>query len=343
MNLQVPPAKQPEAARAVFPALFAHWHPVARSRELGRKPIACRILDREIVLFRIENGRIGAMMNCCPHRGMRLSKGCVRAGRLVCPYHGWSFDPDGAVASPGNPNIRLTVPTLEAMDQYGLIWIKQRGSADALPEWESDGYELVHSNSWHVNANVEVVLDNFTEVEHTATAHLYFGYDLNSIADITNDTRSSSLAVETRTEGRQKKMPWLMRTFLGTQPGDLLCCEWVTEFTPLRSTFRFGWKDPDTRADRPRRVCAVGYFHPIGDDACRVSTIYFCKWGKSSILTRAVVPFIPYGRRYIDNEVRIDIDLVENVTTQSAGSARWHLGRHDKGIVEQRRRLLQPD
>jgi hypothetical protein len=56
------------------------------------------------------------------------------------------------VASPGNPNVRLTVP----MDRYGLLWIKQRGSADTLPEWESDGYELVHSNSWHVNASVEV-------------------------------------------------------------------------------------------------------------------------------------------------------------------------------------------
>jgi hypothetical protein len=39
--------------------------------------------------------------------------------------------------------------------------------------------------------SVEVLLDNFTEVEHTATAHLYFGYDPNSIADITNDTQST--------------------------------------------------------------------------------------------------------------------------------------------------------
>jgi phenylpropionate dioxygenase-like ring-hydroxylating dioxygenase large terminal subunit len=101
---------------------------------MSRAPIGC------------QNGRIGAMTNCYPHRGMRLSKGCVRVG-IVCAYHGWSFDPDGAMASPGNPIVRLTVPTLEAMDRYGLLWIKQRGSADTLPEWESDGYELVHSNS----------------------------------------------------------------------------------------------------------------------------------------------------------------------------------------------------
>jgi phenylpropionate dioxygenase-like ring-hydroxylating dioxygenase large terminal subunit len=341
MNLQTPSPDATAVARPVpLPTWFAHWHPVARSCDVGRRPVARRILDREIVLFRTEAGRIGAMMNRCPHRGMRLSKGCVRAGRLICPYHGWSYDPEGATLSPGNPALRLTVPTFQTMERHGLIWLKERGSTDVLPDWARDGYESVHSGSWYVAAPVEVMLDNFSEVEHTATAHWQFGYDQSSVAEITNETRVSETAVEARTEGPQKKLSWPIRAFLGMRPGDLLCCEWVTEFTPLRSTWHWGWKDPKTRAFRGSRFCAVAYFHPIGEDACQLSTLYFVKGRSksSSILWQLALPLLRHG---INHEVKIDINLVENVRPQAVTSGSSHLGRFDKAIVEQRRRLDQ--
>ena len=58
-----------------------------------------------------------------------------------------------------------------SMERHGLIWVKQRGNQDVLPQWTQDGYEFLYSGCWRVNAPVEVMLDNFTEVEHTATAH----------------------------------------------------------------------------------------------------------------------------------------------------------------------------
>jgi phenylpropionate dioxygenase-like ring-hydroxylating dioxygenase large terminal subunit len=337
MNFQATSAHR-GGAEHELPAWFAHWHPVARSRDLKRKPIARRALDRELVLYRSHDGRIGAMANRCPHRGMRLSKGCVRAGRLVCPYHGWSYDPDGEARSPGNPSLQLTAPTLEATERHGLIWVKQRGKQDVLPEWAQDGYEFLHSGCWHVKAPVEVMLDNFTEVEHTATAHWYFGYDQERVADIRNETRSSPLAIEVRTEGRQKELPWPIQAFLRIRPGDLLCCEWVTEFAPLRCTWRWGWKDARTRSERDYRFLAVAYFNPIGEDSCQLSTLYFYNCRTSSPLTWAAIPLLRWG---INNEVRIDIKLVENVAPQPIEWAGAHLGRFDKAILEQRQRLRQ--
>ena len=38
-------------------------------------------------------GRLAAMYDECPHRGALLSEGTVEDGRLVCSWHGWSFDP----------------------------------------------------------------------------------------------------------------------------------------------------------------------------------------------------------------------------------------------------------
>ncbi len=39
------------------------------------------------------NGRICAMDNVCVHRGGPLGQGSVERGRIVCPWHGWEFDP----------------------------------------------------------------------------------------------------------------------------------------------------------------------------------------------------------------------------------------------------------
>lgn len=39
------------------------------------------------------DGELAALDNVCPHRGAPLSEGGIEDGRVVCPWHGWSFDP----------------------------------------------------------------------------------------------------------------------------------------------------------------------------------------------------------------------------------------------------------
>ncbi len=38
-------------------------------------------------------GQLSAMDNVCPHRGGPLGTGIIRDGKLICPWHGWQFDP----------------------------------------------------------------------------------------------------------------------------------------------------------------------------------------------------------------------------------------------------------
>ncbi len=33
------------------------------------------------------------MDGICPHRGGPLGQGMVRLGKVVCPWHGWAWDP----------------------------------------------------------------------------------------------------------------------------------------------------------------------------------------------------------------------------------------------------------
>jgi len=48
------------------------------------------------------NGEINAMENICLHRGGPLGQGVISKGRIVCPWHGWEWDPKtGEAQAPG--------------------------------------------------------------------------------------------------------------------------------------------------------------------------------------------------------------------------------------------------
>jgi len=48
------------------------------------------------------NGEISAMENICQHRGGPLGQGVIEGGKLICPWHGWAWDPKtGQTQMPG--------------------------------------------------------------------------------------------------------------------------------------------------------------------------------------------------------------------------------------------------
>ena len=47
---------------------------------------------REIAVFRMRDGRVFAAQNRCPHRDGPLAEGLVGDGRVICPFHAWTFD-----------------------------------------------------------------------------------------------------------------------------------------------------------------------------------------------------------------------------------------------------------
>src|SRR5687767_14453686 len=65
-----------------------YWYPVMLARELGKKPRAIKICGEKIALFK-EAGRVFALHDRCPHRGVPLSFGRKEAeGTISCAYHG---------------------------------------------------------------------------------------------------------------------------------------------------------------------------------------------------------------------------------------------------------------
>jgi glycine betaine monooxygenase A len=53
-----------------------------------------------LIVIRDDDGEIHALWNVCRHRGTQLcGEGQGRVGRLVCPYHQWTFARDGSLVS----------------------------------------------------------------------------------------------------------------------------------------------------------------------------------------------------------------------------------------------------
>jgi phenylpropionate dioxygenase-like ring-hydroxylating dioxygenase large terminal subunit len=317
-------------------AVLDQWHPIYPSRRLGRKPVALKCLGRELVLFRTAGGGVGVMPDCCPHRGMRLSLGQVRHDRLVCPYHGWCFDTGGQGESPGSPKLHVQAAHFEAADHRGLIWIKNPGGAGVLPPLQHDGYELLYLAYVPMKAPVESLMENFTEIEHTGTAHWQFGYDGKRMAEVQVEAEADEDTVRVWTAGPQMRLWKTTEWALGTRAGDILKFDWTTRFAPLHSTADFWWEDPRSGEVRPCRFKETAYFIPVGPQQSLAVSYYFWSFqGMRRWLRRLLHPFVALGVRY---EISLDRRLIENVVPQSLFAPGRRLGRFDKGLQELRKR-----
>jgi phenylpropionate dioxygenase-like ring-hydroxylating dioxygenase large terminal subunit len=156
------------------------WYAAGWSSEITSQPLARRILDRPVALFRTESGRAAAFDDCCPHRMVPLSRGRVEGESLRCGYHGLRFDCSGAcVEVPGQVNIppRAKVTSYPLVERWNLAWIWMGDSAaanpDLIPElpWLT-ATDWAYSHGCIVyECNYVLLLDNLIDLSHTTFVH----------------------------------------------------------------------------------------------------------------------------------------------------------------------------
>lgn len=54
--------------------------------------------NKEVCIANI-NGTYSAMDNICLHQGGPIGQGTIEGGKVVCPWHGWAYDPQTGAAS----------------------------------------------------------------------------------------------------------------------------------------------------------------------------------------------------------------------------------------------------
>src|SRR5215212_84173 len=110
-------------------SILDHWHPVLPSRRLKRNGVAAvRLAGHDLVLFRDSTGHLGALIDHCPHRRMKLSLGTVHHDKLQCGYHGWTFDAQGNGESPATPKLHACARHFEVAEKFDAIWVRNAGS-----------------------------------------------------------------------------------------------------------------------------------------------------------------------------------------------------------------------
>jgi len=156
-----------------------HWHPVAASETVQGAPLAARLLDEDLVLWRDAAGSVHAWPDRCPHRGARLSLGRVENGHLECPYHGWQFAASGqcvfvpALAS-FTPPATHCAKAFDVREAYGLVWVRLTPGSIAMPPFAAEEDARLRKllcGPYEVQASAPRIVENFLDMAHFSFVH----------------------------------------------------------------------------------------------------------------------------------------------------------------------------
>ena len=177
-------------AADVEAVMMREWHFAGLANEIpgAGDYMLFDLLDESVILVRGEDGQVRAFANVCRHRGSRVClehRGSAR--QFVCPYHAWTYNLDGSLR-----HARLMGPELDqdglglkpvACEVFhGLIFVsladnpasfdQLRAEVDApLAPFSLDQTRIAHRESYEVQANWKLLVENYNECYHCAPAH----------------------------------------------------------------------------------------------------------------------------------------------------------------------------
>ena len=158
------------------------WYVAAHIDELdGTALVTRRILDTHVVLYRLSDGSVAALEDRCAHRPYPLSAGHRDGDRLVCGYHGCTYEPDGTcslVPSQDNPPLGARVRAFPTHVSGPFVWIwtgtpggSRLRPPPATPELTStDGWSSVGERR-EVAANFMLLHEHYLDLTNVFEMH----------------------------------------------------------------------------------------------------------------------------------------------------------------------------
>lgn len=165
------------------------WHCVGHISELPKRGdrLSAEITGEPVFIVR-DDGGVRAFSNLCRHRSMRLVEDCGRGGRLVCPYHGWTYDLQGQlIAAPFIDRSTLEegdrqLPRLACTEWMGWIYVSLAaqpeppgpslaGLAALLEPYDPAGMTLLWRHAYALDVNWKSIAENFMESYHVSVVH----------------------------------------------------------------------------------------------------------------------------------------------------------------------------
>lgn len=158
------------------------WWALEFSERVTVKPVRITALGMELVAWRKPDGTAVVMSDLCVHRGGALSDGWVENDCIVCPYHGWRYQADGACNRiPAHPQQgippKARVDAYPTAERYGMVWAflgdlpeAERPPMPDLPyHGDPDFKSLTGEFRW--NAHYDRVMENALDIAHAPFVH----------------------------------------------------------------------------------------------------------------------------------------------------------------------------
>jgi phenylpropionate dioxygenase-like ring-hydroxylating dioxygenase large terminal subunit len=158
------------------------WYVAGRAEDFDHSLRALRLFGRDIVFYRGASGAVMALEDACPHRKLPLSMGTLDGDRVVCGYHGLTFDGRGVcVAAPTQPDAipnRARVRSYAVLERYGFVWVwpgAAKADPDAMldiPNFDDPDWGKTARGALSIGCNYLWVVDNLLDPSHVAWVHL---------------------------------------------------------------------------------------------------------------------------------------------------------------------------
>jgi len=172
MKLPVEAYLDPDRYRHEVDQIF-HRLPLALALSLElsgpHSYVAQTVMETPVLLTRDEDGVARAFLNVCRHRGATVCvQGAGSARRFTCPYHGWNYDSDGALAGVFGAAVfgdidrnQLGLTELPCAERSGLIWVALQPDANFdIDDWLGDfapELDTLDLTNWHLLEQRELV------------------------------------------------------------------------------------------------------------------------------------------------------------------------------------------
>ena len=171
----------------------SHWMCVGRSEDLAEPgdQRAETLGTAGVLLTRGQDGVLRAFANVCSHRGHELLP-CgttARHGRVICPYHSWSYTLEGDVwTAPGFKDLadfdatEFGLVQLPCTEWHGLVFVDGSGTSPALEDelaglealvapYEPERLRVAGTHEYVVASNWKILTENYQECYHCPMIH----------------------------------------------------------------------------------------------------------------------------------------------------------------------------
>jgi len=185
---------------------FREWIGVCRDEELPNPGdyLVLDVLGESVLLVRNREGQLRAFYNVCRHRGSRLCRspgeadpsrvvlagGITAGGLIVCPYHQWTYDLNGAlVAAPhlgaatGFRKQDYHLYPIGAESWGGFVFLnltpseakplaaQLAGIPERLQRYPLEQLRIGATIRYEVAANWKILCENYNECYHCGGVH----------------------------------------------------------------------------------------------------------------------------------------------------------------------------